>query len=137
MFEKDVLPILRAKCLKCHGESRQKAGLNLGNRAAMMQGGEGGPALTPGSTGKSLLWRKVVEDKMPPDKAKDSANEKAVLKAWTERGAPANSAQTFLREQSDRHRTSQRGGNEEMARQRALADMCHILMTTNEFLYVK
>ena len=34
-FEKDILPILTAHCLNCHGNEARKAGLDLRTTAAM------------------------------------------------------------------------------------------------------
>jgi hypothetical protein len=87
VFEKDVLPLLQARCLQCHGADKQKADLDLRTRAAMLRGGEGGPVLQPGSAESSLIWVKVAADKMPPGKDKLTEAEKAVLRSWIESGA--------------------------------------------------
>jgi hypothetical protein len=63
-----VAPLLK-RCLRCHGESRREAGLDLGTRAGMIRGGDSGPALAPGSSKHSLLYRMVAGRKMPPRKA--------------------------------------------------------------------
>jgi hypothetical protein len=87
-FEKDVQPILKARCLECHGASKPRAGLDLRTKAAMLKGGEGGPALKPGSADKSLLWTKVYYNRMPPGKDKKLSDaERAALKAWIDGGA--------------------------------------------------
>jgi cytochrome c553 len=87
LFEKDVLPILQAKCLRCHGDKTQKATLDLRTRAAIVQGGESGAALLPGSAEKSPLWIMIAGDRMPPGKTKLTAAEKGVLKVWIDSGA--------------------------------------------------
>jgi hypothetical protein len=90
-FERDVLPLLTAKCLKCHGADRPKARLDLRTRAGMLKGGESGPALVPGNSGKSLVFDMVHKGDMPPGgKAGLTAEEVAVVKAWIEGGAPAD-----------------------------------------------
>jgi hypothetical protein len=99
VFEKDVLPVFRARCLNCHGPEKQKAGLDLRSKAALLRGGETGPAITPGSSGKSLLWEMLSADKMPPGKTKLTAAEKELVRAWLDggardRGAAARSAET-------------------------------------------
>jgi hypothetical protein len=86
-FEKDILPIFQARCLRCHGAEKQKADLDLRTKTALLKGGETGPAVTPGSAAKSLLWEKVAADKMPPGKEKMTAVEKALLRAWIDGGA--------------------------------------------------
>ena len=53
-FEKHVLPIFRAHCLRCHGAEKQSGALDLRTKATLLAGGESGPALVPGSpTGRS------------------------------------------------------------------------------------
>jgi hypothetical protein len=89
-FEKDVLPVLTARCLKCHGATKPKAGLDLRTRAGMLKGGESGPALVPGSSARSLVFDMIRKGEMP--RGKDSqltADELALVKAWIDGGAPA------------------------------------------------
>jgi mono/diheme cytochrome c family protein len=94
-FERDVKPILAAKCLKCHGAENAKASLDLRTPAAIKQGGETGPAIISGNPAKSLLLEQVTSGAMPPGKgAKLTAAEIATLKAWVEAGAPADEAGT-------------------------------------------
>src|SRR4051794_8098115 len=58
-FELRVRPVLAGKCVKCHGASKQSGGLRLDSRAALLEGGEGGPAVIPGDPGGSPLVRAV------------------------------------------------------------------------------
>src|SRR5262249_7717109 len=89
-FEKDVLPVLAARCLKCHGETRPKAGLDLRTRAGMLRGGESGPALVPGESARSLVFEMIRKGEMPRGKDdKLTAEEIALVKAWIDGGAPA------------------------------------------------
>src|SRR5256885_1324844 len=82
-FEKDILPVLTARCLKCHGQTKPKAGLDLRTKAGMLKGGESGPALVPGSSAKSPLFEMVRKGEMPPAKqVKLTAAEVALLKTW-------------------------------------------------------
>ncbi len=48
-FETKVRPVLAEHCTKCHGATKQKAGLQLDNRAAVLAGGDSGPAVVPGN----------------------------------------------------------------------------------------
>ena len=89
-FEKDILPIFQAKCLECHGDKRQRAGLDLRTKAATLKGGENGNALKPGSLKDSLLWQLIQSDKMPKGKEKLTAVEKDVIRRWIEAGAPGD-----------------------------------------------
>jgi len=48
-FEKHVRPLLVEKCQSCHGAEKQKGGLRLDSRAALLKGGESNRAVG--------LWR--------------------------------------------------------------------------------
>jgi hypothetical protein len=87
-FEKDMLPILRANCLKCHGTDKPRARLDLRTRAGLLAGGESGPALVPGSADKSLLVKMLRAGEMPPKVGKLPAAQVAVVVAWINAGAP-------------------------------------------------
>jgi cytochrome c553 len=89
-FERDVLSLLSARCVNCHGATKPKARLDLRSRSAMLSGGESGPALVPGSAEKSLLFQMITKGEMPPKgKTPLTAAETARLKAWIDAGAPA------------------------------------------------
>src|SRR5437870_4212333 len=68
-FEKSVRPILANHCFECHGSQKQKAGLRLDSRDAMLHGGDTGPAIVPGHPEQSLLIKAIQykdEPRMPP-----------------------------------------------------------------------
>ena len=90
-FEKQVRPVLVEHCYECHGETKQKGGLRLDHAAAVLQGGDSGPALVPGKPGESLLiqgisW-KDPDFQMPP-KTRLRDQEIAALTKWIQLGAP-------------------------------------------------
>jgi hypothetical protein len=89
-FEARVRPVLLANCISCHGETKQKSGLRLDSRAALLKGGRSGPAVTPGEPEKSALVRAIHYDakpKMPPEgKLPDEAI--TALTDWVKLGAP-------------------------------------------------
>ncbi|HVW38155.1 MAG TPA: c-type cytochrome domain-containing protein, partial [Pirellulales bacterium] len=69
-FEKQVRPLLVARCYKCHGPADEaKGGLRLVSRDAVLAGGDSGPAVVEGKPDESLLFEAVKHDglKMPPD----------------------------------------------------------------------
>ena len=89
-FEKTVRPLLAARCQGCHGASKQKGGLRLDSRAAVLAGGNTGPAVVPGDAGESLLIDAINygEDVQMPPKSKLPEPEIAALTRWVEMGAP-------------------------------------------------
>ncbi|PYV10804.1 MAG: hypothetical protein DMG07_20460, partial [Acidobacteria bacterium] len=92
-FETDLLPILQANCLMCHGERVQQAGLDLRTRDSLLRGGRSGPAIQPGSPQRSLLLEKVTRGAMPPVEKKLTDREIERIRRWIEAGAPAVSAE--------------------------------------------
>jgi len=94
LFEREVRPLLSARCFECHGPEtrRPKAGLRLDRAEGWLLGGRDGPAIVPGDPAHSLLVERIrsadEEERMPPKQAL-SAAEIAVLVRWIELGAPA------------------------------------------------
>jgi hypothetical protein len=90
-FEKQVRPLLAKSCYECHGPTKKRGGLRLDSRAALLAGGDSGPALVPGQPDKSRLVQAVHYDnetlRMPP-KGKLPEKQVAVLTAWVKMGAP-------------------------------------------------
>jgi mono/diheme cytochrome c family protein len=90
-FEKDIRPLLVARCLKCHGPKKQEAGLRVDSRAALLAGGENGPAIVPGNPSKGRLLPAVRHQgdvHMPPGGKKLDPAQIAALQRWIEIGAP-------------------------------------------------
>src|SRR5665213_43436 len=92
-FEKKIRPILVEQCYECHSAKSKKVrgGLRLDSRAALLQGGDRGEAVTPGEPDKSLLIEAVGyknTDVQMPKKGKMSDAEIADLTAWVKMGAP-------------------------------------------------
>jgi mono/diheme cytochrome c family protein len=89
-FEKSVRPILAARCQGCHGPAKQKGGLRLDARAALIAGGSTGPAVVPGNPEESLLVDAINygETYQMPPKSKLPDQEIATLTEWVRRGAP-------------------------------------------------
>jgi hypothetical protein len=89
-FENQVRPLLSARCFKCHGSRKQESNLRLDSRAALLRGGDSGPALVPGRPEQSRLVQAIRYDgelRMPPDyRLKDE--QIATLTRWVAAGAP-------------------------------------------------
>jgi hypothetical protein len=87
-LEGDVLPLLKARCVKCHGPIRPKGKLNLSSPRSMARGGSSGPVVEPGKPEESLLWDQVSGGEMPPKPEEPlTADEKQTLRRWIEQGA--------------------------------------------------
>ena len=89
----EIQPILRQNCVKCHGPDDQNAELRLDTAAALLTGGNGGPAIAPGDSGKSLLIAAISGSgkalRMPPEEEapKLSDEQIALLRRWVDEGA--------------------------------------------------
>ena len=89
-FETQVRPILKARCLKCHGEGpKVKGGLRLDSREAVLRGGDLGPAVSLSEPKESRLLQAIryEEIEMPPA-GKLPAGEIDVLTRWVKEGVP-------------------------------------------------
>src|SRR5262245_23736396 len=87
-FEGEVRPILKAHCFECHGDGKKpKGGLDVRLRRFLVEGGDSGPAVTPGKAHDSLLLERVRKQEMPPGKRKLTKDEIAVIERWIAGGA--------------------------------------------------
>ncbi len=90
-FEKQVRPLLVEHCYSCHSGSATKlqAGLRVDNRAALLSGGDSGPAIVPADVDGSIFIEAVRYEsyEMPP-KGKLADEEIQIFEKWVELGAP-------------------------------------------------
>jgi hypothetical protein len=92
-FENRVRPVLVEHCYSCHSHEAKKhrGGLYLDSKAAMLDGGDSGPAIVPGKPAQSLVIKAIRHSagdlKMPPER-KLSAEVIADLEKWIAMGAP-------------------------------------------------
>src|SRR4051812_9697406 len=56
-FEKEIEPILRNRCIVCHSGKIKEGDLDLSSYDAMIKGGKGGQAVTPGKGESSRLYK--------------------------------------------------------------------------------
>lgn len=92
-FEKDIRPVLEARCFDCHGEDKQKNGLRLDTVHGILKGSDSGePLYLRGSSADSLIVRMVTSDDpkhmMPPKGERLAPEQVAALRAWIDAGAP-------------------------------------------------
>jgi mono/diheme cytochrome c family protein len=97
-FTRDIRPIFQARCQSCHGPEKQKSGFRLDDKEAALQGGDSGPAITPGKGDASPLLRRVLStekgERMPPTGDPLTAAQVRLLRTWIDAGAPWPSSGT-------------------------------------------
>ncbi|MEW6304082.1 MAG: c-type cytochrome domain-containing protein [Verrucomicrobiota bacterium] len=93
-YVEKVLPILEAKCLKCHGAEKQKGGYRLDQQESALKGGDSGEvAIKPGDPLNSHLVKLILlpadhDEIMPPSgKGTLSSDEIMTLIRWVQNGA--------------------------------------------------
>ena len=91
-FERQVLPVLKRKCIRCHGSKKVEGGLRLDIRQRALVGGDSGRAIRPGKPSDSLLIKRVAAadpaERMPPEGQPVSQVELRILRKWVAAGAP-------------------------------------------------
>lgn len=85
-FQKDVVPLLAARCLECHSGDTAEAGLDLSTQSGFSEGGESGMPVSGDMLDESLLWKRIRDDEMPP-KHPLSQREKNIFQKWIAAGA--------------------------------------------------
>ena len=91
LFEKQVRPLLAGQCVRCHGPAKQSGGLRLDSRAAVLKGGDSGPAAVEGKPDESLIVRAIEHAgdlRMPSAKQKLSSADARAVRDWVARKMP-------------------------------------------------
>lgn len=97
-FEKEVYPIFKTSCFKCHGPEKQKGKYRMDTReGAFKETGDHGPAIKAGNSEKSAIILMVAgqidEMLMPPPGGKPGESDPitveqiGILRAWIDQGA--------------------------------------------------
>lgn len=97
-FERDVYPILDAKCMACHNVALNESALILEDVKNILKGGKRGPSVKPGKPDESLLYVLSARGKAPampplPNKVEAAAitpQELGVIRQWIQEGANAS-----------------------------------------------
>lgn len=96
-FSKDVFPILKARCLKCHEKDEENPNsFAMDTYDLLMSGGKYGKAVLPGKGNESYLVIKLRPNppkgaQMPTfSKKKLSENDVELIKHWIDQGAKNN-----------------------------------------------
>ncbi|NUQ86285.1 MAG: hypothetical protein HUU11_16390 [Anaerolineales bacterium] len=86
-FSGDILPILKSRCVNCHGGKKTEEGLDLTSYEALMAGSENGPVLSAGDADSSVLIQSLLEGKMPKRGVKLTPEQVQLFVEWVEAGA--------------------------------------------------
>ena len=104
-FESKIRPVLADTCYRCHSADagKNKGGLTLDSRDAMLKGGDTGPAVAPGDAVKSLLIKAInygdPDLQMPPSSAGGNLSDTQIadLTTWVKMGAPVPANATAIK----------------------------------------
>ena len=92
-FEKKIRPVLATECYECHStHGKQRAGLILDHREALLKGSDNGTVIRPGDPNRSLLLDAIKHTrgnlKMPKARVKLSDTVIEDFADWIAMGAP-------------------------------------------------
>jgi len=91
-FETQILPILERSCIECHGPDKEKAGMRVDSRGALITGGDSGiPGIEVGKPDESFIIE-VLRDsdpefRMPYDADPLPEEEIVLIEQWISEGA--------------------------------------------------
>lgn len=109
-FTRDVEPLLRARCLTCHGVDEQQGGLRLDSKERALEGGDSGEVIASGKSEASVLIHLVAGilpngARMPPEgKGKPlTPDEVATLRAWIDQGLSWPEGDDAVRRRAPNH----------------------------------
>jgi hypothetical protein len=94
VFSSVISPIMKEKCVSCHGEEKKKGKLQLHKYEVMMKGGsDGATTVIAGKVEESLMLQRIKlpagdDEHMPPeDEPQITAEESQLISWWIEAGA--------------------------------------------------
>ncbi len=90
-FNRDVLPIFKTLCARCHGGLDPIQELNLETREGALEGGLSGTVVKPGNPAGSIMVRYIQNDFMPFEtEPKLTKEQKQAIVNWIAAGALDN-----------------------------------------------
>ena len=89
-YSKDVYPILKSRCGKCHMGSFTSENLNMETYDSLMAGSQNGAVIVAGNAKESLLARKILKGEMPKRGPKLTPAQVQIIIDWINAGAPNN-----------------------------------------------
>ena len=98
-FAHDVLPVLKAHCVECHGGHRNEGEFSINTRELIVDAGMAEPGDAAGSFLIELVTSSDAEIRMPKDKPPLPQSAVKTLREWIDAGLPWEAGFTFaLRE---------------------------------------
>src|SRR3954469_11604747 len=91
-YERQVHPLLAAKCHSCPSQEKRSGGLPLGTLRDTLDGGRSGATVKPGKSAESLLLQRLTgaaNPRMPLGSEALSDREIAIVRDWIDQGARA------------------------------------------------
>ena len=89
-YQRDIKPLLEARCGECHNGTKRKGGLALETYADILDGGKDGPIVQPGHSADSMLLERLTgagdEEPMPKDDPPLPPAEIALIARWVDEG---------------------------------------------------
>jgi hypothetical protein len=92
-FSKDIVPIFKDQCIKCHSQRQPQGGLSLSTFAGLEKGGKGGKVVAPKAEESRLV--KYIEGALQPKMPIGGSLSKPQIekiKTWVSQGAKADVA---------------------------------------------
>ena len=90
-FERDVLPIFKASCYRCHAGENPRGQLRLDSRTLALKGGVSGPVILPGDGRRSRLVQRIMglgdEPRMPFQSPPLTPEQINLIITWIDQGA--------------------------------------------------
>ena len=90
-FEHEVAPLLKASCLRCHGESQSSGNLRMDTFNGIVKGGRNGVPVAPGLPARSAIVLRMATDndqqRMPKGGARIPEADIMTIARWIEQGA--------------------------------------------------
>lgn len=89
-FAEHIEPILQDNgCIGCHGSGGGFGGLDVTTANAILEGGDGGPAIVPCDASSSWLWQRVRDCEMPASGGCLDDIEVDTIARWIDQGGRA------------------------------------------------
>ncbi len=95
-YDDQIKPILRQYCLKCHGDDKQEADLNLQGYGSLLRGGSSGKVVEAGRSSQSVLFQAIsnpdADLRMPPNSPPLPKDKIALIRKWIDSGLRESAA---------------------------------------------